>query len=68
MTASPTSAWIWQQVINANHPWGTGPSHLIHDQDTVYGGEFGNKLERIGIVDVPTPVRAHAPTQSQNAW
>jgi transposase InsO family protein len=57
VTASPTSAWIWQQVINAT-PWGTGPSHLIHDRDAVYGREFGKKLERMRIVGVQTPVRA----------
>jgi transposase InsO family protein len=56
VTASPTSAWVWQQVINAT-PWSTGPSHLIHDRDAVYGKEFGQKLERLGIVGVRTPIR-----------
>jgi transposase InsO family protein len=57
VTASPTAAWVWQQVINAT-PWGTRPSHLIHDRDAVYGKEFGEKLERVGIVDLRTPIRA----------
>jgi transposase InsO family protein len=57
VTTSPSAAWVWQQVINAT-PWGTSPSHLIHDRDAVYGREFGKKLERIGVVGVRTPVRA----------
>ena len=57
VTASPTTAWIWQQVINAT-PWGGRPSHLIHDRDAVYGREFGVKLKRTGISSVRTPIRA----------
>jgi transposase InsO family protein len=57
VTASPTAAWIWQQVINAT-PWGLQPRYLIHDRDAVYGGEFGSKLAKIGVAGVRTPIRA----------
>jgi hypothetical protein len=29
VTASPTAAWIWQQLLEAT-PWGRQPAHLIH--------------------------------------
>jgi len=57
VTASPTAAWIWQQVINAT-PWGRQPRYLIHDRDAVYGKEFKGKLARIGVASMRTPIRA----------
>ncbi len=51
VTASPTAAWIWRQVIAA-FAWGCQPRHLIHDRDNAYGGDFGTKLAGIGIADV----------------
>ncbi len=32
VTASPTAAWIWRQLLEAT-PWGRRPRHLIHDRD-----------------------------------
>ena len=57
VTASPTAAWIWQQLIDAT-PWGGQPTHLIHDRDAVYGKDFGPKLKGLGITDIRTPARA----------
>jgi len=57
VTASPTAAWIWQQFVNAT-AWGRQPTHLIHDRDAVYGKDFGPRLERVGVTDIRTPVRA----------
>jgi transposase InsO family protein len=57
VTASPTAAWIWRQVIAAS-AWGCQPRHLIHDRDNAYGDDFGTKLAGIGIADVRTPYRA----------
>jgi hypothetical protein len=37
VTASPTAAWIWQQLLEAT-PWSRQPKFLIHDRDAVYGG------------------------------
>ena len=57
VTASPTAAWIWRQVIEAT-AWGRQPRHLIRDRDKVYGGDFGAKLAGAGIAELRTPYRA----------
>jgi transposase InsO family protein len=57
VTDSPTSAWIWQQFVEAT-PWGVQPLHLIHDHDAVYGKVFPAQLERTGVTSVRTPIRA----------
>jgi transposase InsO family protein len=57
VTAHPTAAWIWRQVVNAT-PWGRTPEYLLRDRDRVYGGDFGAKLKGLGIEQVLTPVRA----------
>ena len=36
VTANPTAAWVWRQVIEAT-PWGRKPRHLLRDRDAVYG-------------------------------
>ena len=57
VTASPTAAWIWRQMIEAT-AWGRQPQHLIHDRDNSYGADFGTKLAIVGIEDHKTPYRA----------
>ncbi|MGH2350444.1 MAG: integrase core domain-containing protein [Chloroflexota bacterium] len=57
VTAHPTAAWVWQQLLNAT-PWGRSPQYLLRDRDRVYGGDFGAKLKRLGIEQLLTPVRA----------
>jgi len=57
VTASPTAAWVWRQLIEAT-PWGRHPSHLIHDRDAVYGRDIDARLARLGITGVQTPVRS----------
>jgi transposase InsO family protein len=57
VTASPTAAWIWRQVIEAT-AWGRQPTHLIRDRDNSYGADFGTKLAILGIEDHKTPYRA----------
>jgi transposase InsO family protein len=57
VTASPTAAWIWRQVIAATAR-GLQPGHLIHDRDNVYGADFGSKLAGVGIEDIRMPYRA----------
>src|SRR3989442_4974376 len=36
VTAHPTAAWVWRQLINAT-PWGHAPAYLVRDRDAVYG-------------------------------
>ena len=57
VTASPTAAWIWRQVLEAT-PWGRHPNHLIHDRDAVYGRDIDARLGNLGIAGVRTPFRA----------
>ncbi len=57
VTASPTAAWIWRQLIEAT-PWGRQPRDLVRDRDAVYGGDFVARARRLGIDVIPTPVRA----------
>jgi len=55
VTASPTAAWVWRQVIEAT-PWGSKPRHLLRDHDAVYGRDFRQRTRRIGIDAIVTPV------------
>jgi transposase InsO family protein len=57
VTAHPTAAWVWQQVLNAT-PWGRSPRYLLLDRDRVYGSIFGARLKGLGIEQLLTPVRA----------
>jgi putative transposase len=57
VTASPTAAWVWRQVIDAT-PWGRTPKYLLRDRDASYGGEFGRRAQRLGIETLLTPIRA----------
>ena len=57
VTANPTAAWIWRQLIEAT-PWGRAPRYLVRDRDAVYGRDFVSRARRLGIQTVLTPVRA----------
>src|SRR2546426_6946351 len=59
VTANPTAAWVWRQLIEAT-PWGQKPRHLLHDRDAVYGRDFRRRARRIDVDAIATPV--HAPT------
>jgi transposase InsO family protein len=55
VTANPTAAWVWRQVIQAT-PWGQKPRHLLRDHDAVYGRDFRERAKRIGIDAIATTV------------
>src|SRR5439155_12625913 len=55
VTANPTAAWVWRQVIEAT-PWGNKPRHLLRDHDAAYGRDFPQRARRIGIDAIATPV------------
>ncbi|HEY2946881.1 MAG TPA: integrase core domain-containing protein [Micromonosporaceae bacterium] len=57
VTANPTAAWVWRQLIAAT-PWGRAPRYLLRDRDAVYGGDFVPRARRLGIETLLTPVRA----------
>jgi transposase InsO family protein len=58
VTANPTAAWVWRQIIEAT-PWGQKPRHLLRDRDAVYGRDFRKRAQRIGIDAIASPI--HAP-------
>ncbi len=57
MTAHPTAAWVWRQLVEAT-AWGRRPKHLIRDRDRVYGGDFPARAKALGSDTGLTPVRA----------
>src|SRR5919202_477676 len=55
VTANPTAAWVWRQLIEAT-PWGCQPRHLLRDHDVVFGRDFRQRARRIGIDAIATPI------------
>ena len=56
VTASPTTAWIWQQVMEAT-PWGRQPRYLLRDRDAVSTEDLVQRTQRRGIQTLLSPVR-----------
>jgi transposase InsO family protein len=54
-TSRPTRR---RQVIEAT-PWELKPRHLLRDHDAVYGRDFRERAERIGVDAIISPI--HAP-------
>lgn len=57
VTAHPTAAWFWRQLIEAP-PWGRQPRYPMRDQDAVYGGDFAPRARRLGIETLLAPILA----------
>jgi transposase InsO family protein len=57
VTDSPSARWTAQQMVEA-FPWGTAPRYLLRDRDGVYGREFCNRVEHMGIKEVKTAARS----------
>jgi transposase InsO family protein len=57
VTAHPTAAWVWRQLIEAT-AWGRRPRYVLRDRDAVYGRGFGAKAAALGIDTLLTPFRA----------
>jgi putative transposase len=57
VTAHPTAAWVWRQLIEATS-WGRQPTHLLRDRDAVYGHDFPRRAQALGIHTLLTPFRA----------
>jgi transposase InsO family protein len=51
VTAHPTAEWTARQLCEAFPE--DEPTHLIHDNDGAFRGEFRRKIEAMGITDVP---------------
>jgi transposase InsO family protein len=57
VTAHPTAAWTVQQLRKA-WPWDTAARFVIRDRDRIYGSEFQNALQVMGVEDVLTAPRS----------
>jgi transposase InsO family protein len=57
VTARPSAEWATQQIVQA-FPWDTAPRYLIRDRDSVYGEDFRQRVEAMGIHEVLTAPRS----------
>ncbi len=53
VTANPSAEWVAQQIVQA-FPWDTAPRYLIRDRDTIYGEDFRQRVQAMGIGEVLT--------------
>jgi putative transposase len=57
VTEHPTAKWTAQQMIEA-FPEDQAPRYLIRDRDGIYGEYFQNRVQGMGIREVPTAPRS----------
>ena len=57
VTENPTARWTAQQIVEA-FPWKTAPKNLIRDNDSIYGLEFSERVEGMGIKETKTTYRS----------
>jgi transposase InsO family protein len=51
VTAHPTAEWAVQQLREA-FPWGSAPRYLLRDRDRIFGTEFVDQVNAMGIKQV----------------
>jgi putative transposase len=57
VTEHPTARWTGKQIIQAFRD-GSEPSYLLRDRDRIYGEEFQERIQAIGIKEVKTAPRS----------
>ena len=57
VTTSPTAEWTARQITEA-FPWDEVPRYIIRDRDRTYGRLYRDRIEAMGIHDVPTAPRS----------
>jgi putative transposase len=57
VTDSPTAAWTAQQLVEA-FPYDSAPRYLLRDRDSIYGGEFRQRVKGMRIAEVLTAPRS----------
>ena len=57
VTEHPTAWWTGQQIIEA-FPWDTVPKYLLRDRDAIYGNQFQQRVQSMGIEEVLTAPRS----------
>ena len=53
VTANPTAKWTGRQLLEA-FPYDSKPKYLLRDNDKIYGEEFTDMVEVLGIEEVKT--------------
>ena len=53
----PTAAWTAQQIVEA-FPEETAPRYLIRDRDQIYGEDFRQRVNAMGIEEVLTAFKS----------
>jgi putative transposase len=51
VTAHPTAFWTGQQIVEA-FPEDTIPRYVLRDQDKIYGANFTERVQALGIQEV----------------
>ena len=67
VTAHPTAAWTWQQLIEAT-AWNPRPRSLIRDRDRAYGRDCVARAQRLGIETLLTSVRVPHANAVAERW
>lgn len=57
VTAHLSAEWATEQIVQA-FPWDTAPRYLIRDRDSVYGQDFRQRVQAMGIHEVLTAPRS----------
>ena len=57
VTTNPHAEWTAQQIVNA-FPYDEAPRFLIRDRDGIYGNCFQDRVENMGIEEVPIAPRS----------
>jgi putative transposase len=57
VTEHPTARWTGEQIIEA-FPDGSEPRYLLRDRDGIYGEEFVERIQALGIKEVKTTPRS----------
>jgi len=58
VTFHPSAEWTAQQIVEAFPADGGEPKYLLRDRDSIYGGEFHRRVQRMGIEQVITARRS----------
>jgi len=57
VTEHPTAQWAGQQIIEA-FSWDTAPKYLLRDRDAIYGSQFQQRVQSMGIEEVLSAPRS----------
>ena len=57
VTAHPTAEWTAQQMREA-FPWESAPQYLLRDRDRIFGGDFVDQVNAMGIKQVLSAPRS----------